>query len=253
MKAKVLYTFCLMNVFILLSSTNAYSSMNEKNNEWQFSLAPLFLWGMNIDGSSQIGPVNAPLQLDFTDDILSNLSAVFTLHFEAVKNDISLFAEYQYVQLEPTTRIPNGPEVGIDFTIQAAELGASYSVATWGNTDVEPIIGARWAYQDLETQVTNGPILVDSSENWWDGFVGVRFWTHFTDVLTLISRGDIGAGGSDFVWNLSFMLDYKFKNWGSVFAGYRWLDYDYDSGSGVNRYAYDALQQGPLAGIVFHW
>ena len=67
------------------------------------------------------------------------------------------------------------------------------------------------------------------------------------------SRGDIGAGGSDFVWNVSFILDYQFRHWGSVFIGYRWLDFDYSSGSGPDRYAYNALQQGPLAGIGFHW
>lgn len=49
------------------------------------------------------------------------------------------------------------------------------------------------------------------------------------------------------------MFDYQFKDWGSVFFGYRWLDYDYDSGGGLDHYGYDALQQGPLAGLSFYW
>lgn len=253
MKKRIM-SFCV-SCFIMISftATGAFAAPERNSDEWQFALAPLFLWGMNIDGSAQIGPVSAPLQLDFQDDVLENLGAVFTIHFEANKNDLALFAEYQYVSLEPTTSVPNGPSVDIDFKIQAAEFGAGYRVTTLGNTDVEPIIGARWAYQDLATQVQGGPSLVDSNENWWDVFGGVRFWTHFTDSVTLISRGDIGAGGSDFVWNVSFILDYQFKKWGSAFMGYRWMDYDYDSGSGMNRYAYDALQQGPLAGISFYW
>ena len=238
---------------IALSLSSAGAAPDRNSDEWQFTLAPLFLWGMNIDGSSQVGPVEAPLDLSFTDDIFENLSAVFTVHFEAHKNDLSLFAEYQYTELEPSTSIPNGAELDIDFTNQLAELGAGYRVATWGNTDVEPIIGARWTSQELKNQVRGGPVLVDVSENWWDGFVGVRLWTRFNDKWTLASRGDIGAGGSDFIWNVSFILDYQFRKWGSVFLGYRWLDYDYDSGSGPDRYAYKALQQGPLAGIAFHW
>jgi len=243
----------VLSLLLSLSGESSVAASNRSSDEWQFTLAPLFLWGMNVDGSAQIGPVSAPLQLDFKDDVLENLGAVFTLHFEAKKQDLALFAEYQYVKLEPTTSIPNGPSVDIDFTIQAAEFGAGYRVTTWGNTDVEPILGVRWAYQDLGTQIQGGPTLVDSNESWWDAFGGVRFWTHFTDTITLISRGDIGAGGSNFVWNVSFILDYQFKKWGSVFFGYRWLDYDYDSGSGPSRYAYDALQQGPLAGLAFHW
>ena len=238
---------------IAFSLSSAGAAPDRNSDEWQFTLAPLFLWGMNIDGSSQVGPVEAPLDLSFTDDIFENLSAVFTVHFEAHKNDLALFAEYQYTELEPSTSIPNGAELDIDFTNQLAELGAGYRVATWGNTDVEPIIGARWTSQELKNQVRGGPVLVDVSENWWDGFVGVRLWTRFNDKWTLASRGDIGAGGSDFIWNVSFILDYQFRKWGSVFLGYRWLDYDYDSGSGPDRYAYKALQQGPLAGIAFHW
>jgi len=49
------------------------------------------------------------------------------------------------------------------------------------------------------------------------------------------------------------MFDYRFRDWGSVFLGYRWMDFDYSSGSGINHYAYDATQQGPLAGLMFYW
>ncbi len=252
MNKKWIGCFCI-TVIVFCSVTQALAARDRNPDEWQFTLAPLFLWGMNIDGDASIGPATAPLELNFKDDVFENLGAVFTVHFEAKKNDLALFAEYQYVNLDPSSSIPNGPTIDIDFTIQAAEFGAGYRVVTWGNTDVEPIIGVRWAYQDLEATPSGGPTLVDSGDDWWDAFAGVRLWTHFNDRWTLISRGDIGAGGSDFVWNLSFIVDYQVKNWVSVFFGYRWMDYDYDSGSGKERYAYDALQQGPLAGLSFRW
>lgn len=251
-----LFFICWFGIVVLfwVSSTNVTAAPDRNTDEWKFSLSPLFLWGMNIDGTATVGRVAAPLDLNFKDDVFENLSAVFTLHFEAYKGNLSLFAEYQYVDLDPTTTIPNGPAVDVDFTIQAAEFGGGYIVAEWwGNTTVEPIIGVRYAYQDLTTQVVNGPRLVDTTEDWWDVFGGIRLWTRFNEKWTTTSRADIGAGGSNFVWNVSFKLDYQFKEWGSVFLGYRWLDYDYDEGSGADRYAYDALQQGPLAGITFYW
>jgi hypothetical protein len=244
----------LINFFIIHLASHVTAETEQNSDEWQFALSPLFLWGMNVNGTQQIGSTVAPLELNFTDDILENLGAVFSFHFEAKKKDLTLFTEYQYVNLEPSTNISNGPTIDVDFTVQTAEFGAGYRVATWwGNTDVEPIVGLRWTYQDLEVGPRVGLNLVDSNESWWDVFAGVRLHTHFTDKWTLVSRGDIGAGGSDLVWNVSFILDYQYKEWGSVFMGYRWLDYDYDNGSGLDRYAYDATQQGPLAGFTFFW
>lgn len=244
----------LATVMTIAMSSAAMALPERDSDEWKFALSPLFLWGMNIDGDATVGPATAPLDLSFTDDILDNLSAVFTVHFEAHKNKLALFAEYQYVDLEPTSSIPNGASIDVDFTIQTAEFGAGYIVAKWwGNTDVEPILGVRYTYQDLSTQLVGGPPLVDTTEEWWDVFGGVRLWTRFSPKWTLTTRADIGAGGSDFVWNASFKVDYQFRDWGSVFLGYRWMDYDYEEGSGRNTYAYDAMQQGPLAGISFYW
>ncbi len=244
----------VVNFIIINLASHGLARTNRGSDEWQFALSPLFLWGMSVDGTQQIGDISAPLELNFKDDLLDNMAAVFTLHFEAHKKDLAFFTEYQYVKLEPSSEIPNGPTIDVDFTVQKAELGAGYRISTWwGNTDVEPILGLRWTYQDLELGPQTGSNLMDSNESWWDIFGGVRFWTHFNEKWTLISRGDIGAGGSDFVLNVSFILDYQFRDWGSAFVGFRWMDYDYDNGSGLDRYAYDAAEQGPLMGFSFYW
>ena len=246
---KSMVPICL-SICIAVPSIAADTKASE--DEWHFTLSPLFLWGMGIDGSSTVGSEELPLQLDFG-DVLDNLDAVFTIHFEMQKGDWTIFAEYQYVDLEPSVSTPSGVEGGIGFVDQMGELGVAYRVATLGINDIQILGGARLTSQDLDVQLGPGIQLLDISESWVDGFVGMRVFTHISDNWTFIGRGDIGAGGSDFVWNLVGMVDYQFKDWGSVFFGYRWLDYDYSSGSGKNYYAYDALQQGPLAGLSFYW
>lgn len=222
------------------------------DDQWHFTLSPLFLWGMNIDGSSTVGPEELPLDIGF-DDVLDNLSAVITIHFEMQKGNWTFFAEYQYVDLEPSFKAPSGANVGLEFIDQMGELGAAYRIATFGINDLEVIGGARFTRQDLNVEIGPGVPLIDVTETWVDGFAGMRIFTYISENLTFIGRGDIGAGGSDFVWNLVGMFDYQFKDWGSVFLGYRWLNYDYEAGSGLDHYAYDALQQGPLAGLSIHW
>ena len=43
-------------VSLLFTISQAFARASPNSDEWQFSLSPLFLWGMNIDGYSQIGP-----------------------------------------------------------------------------------------------------------------------------------------------------------------------------------------------------
>ena len=222
------------------------------DDEWHFSFAPLFLWGMHVNGTSQIGPESAPLSIDFG-DVLNNLSAVFTFHFEAQKRDWTFFAEYQYVKLDPSFEISPVANADLDYQNQMGELGVAYMVATFGINDLQVLAGTRYTRQDIQVNLNPGPVLVDITETWWDGFAGLRIYTHISDSWTFIGRGDIGGGGSDFVWNIAAMFHYQFKDWGSVFFGYRWLDYDYESGSGFDHYAYDAAQHGPLGGLSFHW
>ena len=66
---------------MLLASTNLATA----SDEWEFALSPLFLSGISINGDATIGDATAPLDLEFKDDILENLEAVVTLHFEARK------------------------------------------------------------------------------------------------------------------------------------------------------------------------
>ncbi len=73
------------------------------------------------------------------------------------------------------------------------------------------------------------------------------------DGWSFVGRADYGFGGSDGTWHLNGYFDYRFRDWGSVFFGYRWMDFDYENGSGSDRYVYDATQQGPLAGLNLYW
>ena len=73
---------------------------------------------------------------------------------------------------------------------------------------------------------------------------------------TFIARADfgVGAGETNRIWNFNGMFDYRFRKWGSVFAGYKYMNYDYDNGEkGSGLYTCDASQQGPLVGFNFHW
>lgn len=232
-------------------------STSKESDEWQFEFAPLFLWGMSLKGSSTVGTSTVPLDLSFKDSVLENISAVLTFHFETRKGRWGGFAEFQYVDLEPTAEINNGPKLDVSVISKLAEAGATYRV--WGEPrrGLELLGGARWYNVDMDVGLdAGGPNLVSVNESWADGFVGARLIWALSPKWTFEGRADIGGGpigSSDHVWNLSGFFDYRHSELLSAFAGYRVLDVDYSTGSGRKEFAWDVRQQGPLAGLNFHW
>lgn len=255
--ANVLWVACLASG-LALSPVESMAS----EDEWEYSLSPLFLWGLSLEGDSTINGATAPLDVEFRDDILENLEGVFTLHFEARRGDWSLFTEYQYVDLNPSGGIAVGPvtiDADVTFQEDLFELGAGWAFSDTGRTRWELIGGARYTDQDLNVlisvetplpQIGPGSTELRGGDDWWHAFAGVRVWHALSDKWTFIARGDLGYGGSDnSAANFAFQFDYRFRDWGSVFFGARYLSYDYES----SVYGLDAAKAGPLAGLTIHW
>jgi len=261
MTKKLCVQLALVNV--LLASTYPVTA----SDEWEFALSPLFLWGMSIKGDATIGGATAPLDLSFKDDILENMEAVLTVHFEARKGIWTFFTELQYVDLEPTVEVEIGPidvKGDISFENTMFELGAAYALSESDSTRWELIGGGRYTDQEVGVDVTIptpmppplDEVNIDKKggDDWWHAFLGARVSHSFNDKWSFIGRTDLGYGGSDNkAINASFQFDYRFRDWGSAFAGYRYLQYDFDNDSSSNGYAFDAYQQGPLLGLTIYW
>ena len=70
-------------------------------------------------------------------------------------------------------------------------------------------------------------------------------------------RGDIGGFGigsaSDLTWNVLAGFDVKpFKNV-SFKLGYRYMNIDYDYGSGADEFGIDGSMYGPWLGMTIHF
>lgn len=242
-------------IFTSISSSGAMGASDEGDG-WHFKLIPLYLWGAGLSGTSvtptRLGPVPAPIDVSFK-DALSNLEAAFTFHFEAGKGQWTLLADYSRVDLGPEAKLPNGRAIRADVSNEIVELGGLYQLLRTKQYSLELLAGARYTSLEEQFGIEGGPQLADVDESWWDGFGGGRVQYFLNESWTLLARGDAGAGGSNRVWNVLLGIDWRFQNWGSVIAGYRWLDYDYETGSGQNRFTYDVLTQGPIGGLALYW
>lgn len=238
------------SIALVLLLVSTLISPLRAEEQWKHTLVPLYLWASGIEGTTQLGPVSAPVSIEFR-DALDNLDSGLTLHYEANKGNIGFLADVFYLKLTPEGVLPNGAPAGIDLSNTIIEVGGIYRPEI-GN-GLEFLYGLRSTQLELEAGIGGAPKTTLADQDWLDAFVGLRQTVSLSENTSFTVRGDIGAGDSDFVWNLALLVDYRFNKNVSIFGGYRFLDYDYDQGTGPNRFAYDVTYEGPAVALRFDW
>lgn len=220
-----------------------------QSNEWQFNLVPMYLWAMDIGGTMTFRDrFENDFHVNFS-DAFDNLETAYTFHFEANNGQWSLFADYSYLNLSASLDIntPGGiADLGVKNTIVEGGAGYSFAENWW------VIAGARYFKLDADIgfQLDIAPE-IDIDQSWTDFFVGLDWRPKLGNRWTFLGRFDVGAGGSDLVWNAAALLDFRIGKWAAIAGGYRHLDYDYrNQNIGL---AYDASMSGPFLGLRFFW
>jgi len=229
------------------------NSDTSPSNNWEFSLAPLYLWAVSIDGDQTVKGNKADLDVSFS-DIFDNLDGALTIHFEWIyRQRWGFITDLNYIVLNPEDSTPLG-DIEIDFTEILFELAGFYRI-TKGTHAVDGFGGLRYTSMDVDLDLPEPLPDVDGSKDWVDPFIGLRWQWKFAEKWGTNLRGDIGGFGigSDLTWNLVGIVDFKPWEHTSLFGGYRVLYQDYSSGSGDNKFAYDATMYGPILGLNITW
>lgn len=242
----------VLTAMLLVGAAAPAGAQEKGDGDWKYGLA-VYLWGAGIEGTSQVGPVSAPVNIAFS-DALDNLSSALMLHFEAQKNRWGVMVDAFHIGLDPSAALANGASLNLDITNNIVEVGGLYQPSETGNFQI--IFGARFSDFELEGSVPGIGGRTIADESWVDGFVGGRFLVPFgaSERWRLRARGDIGAGDSALVWNAVLGIDYRFSDRVAGMLGYRWLDYDYDNDQvGRDRFVYDVRYEGPALAVSFNW
>jgi hypothetical protein len=203
-----------------------------------------------MSGSMTVGPVTAPVEIDFSDAV-SDLEGIFTFHYEGAKGNWGIIVDHSFLNLTPSVETP-GPlpiVLNADLKNTITEVSGLYR---FGPDNPWQMLAGIRQYQ-LEVGVTGlpSPLTIDKTFN--DVFIGGRYKQSISDKWTFIGRADIGAGDSELVWNVFAAVDYQFSKLLSGLVGWRVLEYDVETGSGPNRFKYDMTHSGPGLALTFHW
>jgi len=241
-------------VLLLLSPVVfAEEASQAEKNDWEFNLAPMYLWAVSIDGDQTVKGNKVDLDVPFN-EIFDNLNGALTVHFEGLyQQRFGFFTDLQYIVLGPKQSTPIG-DIDIDFTETLFELGGYYRF-NQGQHSFDALVGGRYTNMDVELDF-HGPLpKTDQSKNWVDPFIGARWNWKFAEKWGLNLRGDIGGFGigSDLTWNLVGLVGFKPWKHVAILGGYRALYQDYSTGSGSSKFAFDATMQGPILGVNINW
>jgi hypothetical protein len=243
--------FLKMSVIFLLATIGMNAPVQAQQGDWKFNAA-LYLWATDLSGSSTIGSATVPIEIAFT-DAAQSLDSAFTFHFEMQNDRWGWFADINHISLNPggTLPLPNDPTLAIGMTNNVFELAGTYRFPSAESLEV--LGGARYTKFKLDLAIGENIAATVVDDNWVDAFLGLRYTGRFSEKFAVILRGDVGAGGSNLVWNAVGSLNYSFNSLFSVLVGYRWMDYDYETGEGADFFAYDIGFEGPVIAAAFSW
>lgn len=268
---------------IFCAPLEAMAAADESEDQgWQFIVTP-YVWVVGLEGDLTIKGRTADVDASFL-DIIRNSDSIFGFlgNFEVRKGRWGAFVDGTYLDLESDT-VRFGP-VSSDAKVKVAliSFGASYRLAEWSLADapggdpsyagqkmvVDFYAGGRYTSLDgtldANINLTPGPLNLSAgrkfkgSPDWVDPIFGLRTTTEVFPKIKLLLAGDIGGfgAGSDFTWHADGLLGYDFSLFSkksTVWAGYRALYQDYETGSGRNRFEWKMTMHGPVTGLSIHF
>lgn len=221
-------------------------------------------------------------------EILEDTEMVWMSYMQAKNGPLTLYTDIMYGDLGSSKSLISsdsrargtltiGAALSTDYQFWTVEFGGMYEIMQWRtrsagapDTVLELIAGGRYWRQQLDVNIAlAGTLNVDGltvSGNtaiasagvvqWVDPLIGARLRFAPAPGEEMFVRGDIGGfgAGSKFTWQVLAAYNWFLcrHDWLTLdgYLGYRALSVDYSEGSGVDRYVYDVVQQGPVIGVT---
>jgi hypothetical protein len=213
----------------------------------------LYLMGPSMSGTVGMGALESEIDVP-SSTIFDNLEFAVLADYRGESDTWAVLADVVVMNLGANgTGSAGRGAADVDVDELIVEIDGVYRISS----SFELLAGAR--YTGLRTRVElTTPELdreAEVSEGWVDPIVGAQAFVPIGKAFQLQLRGDIGGFGvgCDFTWQATARVNWQVSRVVRLGLGYRWLDQDYESGSGSDAFTWNVLTQGPLlaAGVTF--
>lgn len=234
-------------VFGLLASTwRGLAAQTAADPEpWRITFTP-YVWMSGLEGTIGVGSNISEVDVGFTEGA-EDFEFGFAGLAEGRHHPWVLRVDFYYVSLSDEEAISAGDtlRVGQNELMLHPEVGYALLARPWGGVD--GLIGAR--YRNLGVDLSVAPQGVSADRSWVDGTVGANVRYQPAKKWRLVAKADVGAGGSDFSWQLYGGAGYDLGRCCALVAAYRFLDVDYDK----DAILYDVRLGGPTFGLTLRF
>lgn len=213
----------------------------------------LYLMGASMSGTVGIGSLDSDVDIP-SSAIFENLKFAALADYRGESRDWAVLADVVYMNLGGS----GTGSVGLGSAdVSVEELLVDLVGAYRLSSSFEVLAGLRYTALQTTVELTTSQLYqeAESSEGWIDPVVGAQAFLPLSKALELQLRGDIGGFGigCDFTWQATARLNWQVSKSVQLALGYRWLDQDYETGSGSDSFSWDVLTQGPLiaAAVTF--
>ncbi len=246
-------TLVLLGLLVLILAPPAFAQDATGDAAGWSNTFVLYLLGPTLDGTVGIGPAEGDVSLD-AGDVFSALDGAFLGIYAGEGERWGVVADLVYMDLSADDL--SGP-VGI----LSGEVGNKQTTAlgsiSYRITDHLRLL-AGLMYTDITAKIRiDGPIETrgaKTSESWVDPVVGLWYSAPIGNRWDFSGIAQVGGGaGADLAYILTASFSWKFGKNTSLSLGYRYLDFDYEDGSGLDRFKFDMKEHGPAVGFRFQW
>ena len=235
---------------LVLATTGALAA----GNGWNYEVGT-YGWMTGVDADVTVEGQTVSADAGFG-DLVDKVDLVGALFFTAQKDRLVMVGQVDYMGLGVDTTYKGVAPDGVTPVNLRADLqtdctfltgGVGYRLPDeWfdrGTADV--LVGVRYWSFDNELKL-QGARVTKQNNDIVDGMVMLRTQLPLTEKLDLNFPVAIGAGDSDFMWEIHPNLQYAFNETWSGRFGYRRLDYDVENDRDNN---FDGAFHGFIAGV----
>ena len=223
-----------------------------------------YLYATGITGETGVGDVTADVDVGF-DDILANLDLGFMGFVDHRRGRWSFLGDFAYLRLadEDSSTVGRAVEIDVEAELEQTVLSgyAGYRVyaSDPGDSDIgiDLMLGVRHTTLaidlDLDNAVGNRNRSRDGDEDWLDAVIAARIEADYRNGWGSLLWLDLGEGSDSSSYQLMALASYQGGDHWKFFGGYRFLNLEYDSGSGDSTFDVDLDYSGPMFGAAYQW
>lgn len=240
------------------------------NDKWQWELG-VYGWFPAIGATTSFpSGADGPSVDVSASDVIDSLKMTFMGQIEARKGQWGVWSDLVYADLGGSVDgsrdfsvggqpVDASADLSLDVKSIAWSMAGIYNLTSTSENTTDLLFGARmldmkqtlnWSLANsiAELPTRNGEASVDGTD--WDAIVGLkgRYFLGAEHNWFLPYYVDVGTGESSLTWQVNAGVGYRF-DWGSTFATWRYLDYDFKSGNALQSMTMD----GALVGVAFQF